>query len=61
MIQNKIDLQTNKNPSPRHERENHTPIMCKKNPYINTKNLKKKSCLCFETSKNDLRKHYELK
>jgi hypothetical protein len=41
MIQNKIDLQTNKNLSPKHERENHTPIMCKTNPFINTKNLKK--------------------
>jgi hypothetical protein len=30
MIQNNIDLQTNKNLSLKHERENNTPIMCKK-------------------------------
>jgi hypothetical protein len=61
MIQNKIDLQTNKNPSPKHERENHTPIMYQKKPLHKYQEVKKKNLLCFETSKNDLRKHYELK
>ncbi len=51
MIQNKIDLQTNKNPSPKHERENHTPIMCKKKPLHKYQELKKKNLLFWNLQK----------